>query len=201
MKKALSVMAIGLASALIAGCGSSSSPSAGAGATTATGSGGSAPAAAATSPAAGARVLPVAKNPIVNTSSAPGLEIAKVLVENNVSAQTGKTVSDHLEVSLKNTTTKPLSGLELYYTISDPQTGASEGYFTRLTGLVIDPGATKTVNFDDTAGADHYPVNKYSLYYTDKNALVVDVTASAPGLKVATFTVKKDAGGAEAGVE
>ena len=138
---------------------------------------------------------------IVNTSSAPGLEIAKVLVENNVSAQTGKTVSDHLEVSLKNTTTKPLSGLELYYTISDPQTGASEGYFTRLTGLVVDPGATRTVNFDDTAGADHYPVNKYSLYYTDKNALVVDVTASAPGLKVATFTVKKDAGGAEAGVE
>ena len=201
MKKALSLMAIGLAAALIAGCGSSSSPSAGAGSTPATGSGGSSPPATATSPAAGARVLPVAKNPIVNTSSAPGLVVTKVLVENNVSAQTGKTVSDHLEVSLKNTSAKPLDRLELYYKISDPKTGASEGYFTKLTGLVIDPGATRTVNFDDTVAADHYPVNKYSLFYTDKNALVIDVTASAPGVKAATFTVKKDAGGAEAGVE
>ena len=57
------------------------------------------------------------------------------------------------------------------------------------------------MHFDNTGKTDHYPVNKYSLYYNDKNALVVDVAASSPTVKVATFTVNKDAGGAEAGVE
>lgn len=77
----------------------------------------------------------------------------------------------------------------------------SEGYYATLRGFTIKPGATRVVQFDDTGKPDHYPVNKYSLYYTDKNALTVDVTAAAAGVKQATFTVKKDSGGAEAGVE
>lgn len=193
MKKILMLAAVGLTAAAVAGCGGGSSP--GAAGSTAT------PSATTTSQASGAAVLPVAKNPIVNTSTTPGLTVTKVLVENNVDPATGKAVGDHLEIALKNSSAKPVDQVAVYYAISDAKTGASEGYYAKLTGVTIDPGATRVINFDEKVAVDHYPVNKYSLYYTDKNALVIDVTASAPGFKPATFSVKKDAGGAEAGVE
>ena len=188
--------AIALTVAAASGCGGSGSSSAS-----------STPAPTTTAPTntsssgSNAQVLPVAKNPISNTSTAAGLTITKVLVENNVSPDTGKAVDDHLEIALKNTSTKPLDNVAIYYKITDKAKGATEGYYTKLNGLTIDPGTTSVVHFDNTGVAYHYPVNKYSLYYTDKNALVIDVTASSPTVKVATFTVKKDAGGAEAGVE
>jgi len=193
---ALALVAIALTVAAASGCGGSGSSSAS-----------STPAPTTTAPTntsssgSNAQVLPVAKNPISNTSTAAGLTITKVLVENNVSPDTGKAVDDHLEIALKNTSTKPLDNVAIYYKITDKAKGATEGYYTKLNGLTIDPGTTSVVHFDNTGVAYHYPVNKYSLYYTDKNALVIDVTASSPTVKVATFTVKKDAGGAEAGVE
>lgn len=189
MTKAVALIAtLGLASAAVTGCGGSSTPAAS----------GTAPGAA---KPASKRILPVAKNPISAPGTASGLTISRVLVENNVSPDTGKAVDDHLEVVLKNAGAKPLDQLELYYSINDPAKKLSEGYYTKLAGVTIAPGASRTVNFDDTGAKGHFPVNKFSLYYTDKNALVVDVTASSPGLKPATFTVKKDSGGAEAGVE
>ena len=192
----LVLTAIGLTVALASGCGGDQSSSASSTPTSTT----TTP--ATTTPAAGTDVvLPVATNPISNTSTATGLTITKTLVENNVSADTGKAVDDHLEIALENTSTKPLDRLEVYYTITDKAKGATEAYYTRLAGLTIAPGATRIVHFDNTGATDHYPVNKYSLYYTDKNALIVHVTASSPNVKLATFTVKKDAGGAEAGVE
>lgn len=202
MRKIVPLIVLGLTTAVVAaGCGSSgtsSTPSAG-------GSGGApasgAPAAAGGSSAGGKAVLPVPKNPIANTSTAAGLTVTKVLVENNVDPATGKGTDDHLEVALKNTGAKPLTGVEVYYLISDPKTKATEGYYAKLDAVTIAPGATEVVNFDNTGRPGHVPVNKYSLYYTDKNALTIDVTASASGVKPATFTVKKDAGGAEAGVE
>jgi len=147
------------------------------------------------------QVLPVARNPISNTSTAAGLTITKVLVENNVAADTGKAVDDHLEIALRNTSAKPLDQLAIYYSIADQTTGTKEGYYTKLNGLTIRPGTTRIIHFDNTGKTDHYPVNRYSLYSTDKNELRVDVTASSPTAKIATFTVNKDAGGAEAGVE
>ncbi len=199
IKKAVPLMAIGLSAALVAGCGGSSSSAISAASTPVIST---APGTSAPAPTGGTtRVLPVAKNPITNAATAPGLTITKALVENNVSPETGKGVADHLEVALKNSGTTPLTGVEIYYLISDPTTKASEGYYAKLADFTIDPGATRTAHFDTTGAKDHYPVNKFSLYYTDKNALTVDVTASATGVKPATFTVKKDAGGAEAGVE
>jgi hypothetical protein len=127
--------------------------------------------------------------------------VTKALVENNVSPANGKVVDDHLEVALKNTGAKPLDQLSVYYKITDPKKKVSEGYFAKLDGFTIKPGETRVVHFDNTGVKDHYPVNKYSLYYTDKNALVVDVMASSPTAKPATFVVKKDSAGAEAGVE
>jgi hypothetical protein len=120
-----------------------------------------------------------------------------VLVENNVAPDTNQVVADHLEITLKNTSAKPLDQLGVYYKITDPKKGVSEGYYAKLNGFTLAPGTTRVVHFDQTAGKDHYPVSKYSLYYTDKNALVLDVMASAPGVKPATSSVKKDAGGPE----
>ena len=190
VRRALPLATIGVvAVALASGCGGGGSPA-----------GSGSPAGTTTSTASG-RVLPVPKNPISNTSQAPGLTITKALVENNVSPETGKGVSDHLEIALENTSAKPLGGIGVYYKITDPTKQVSEGYYSKLDGFTIEPGTTRVAHFDQTGAKDHFPVNKYSLYYTDKNALVVEVTASAPNVKPATFTVKKDAGGAEAGVE
>lgn len=190
VRRVLPLATIGVvAVALASGCGGGGSSAS---------SGG--PASTASSSASG-RVLPVPRNPISNTSQAPGLTITKALVENNVSPETGKGVSDHLEIALKNTSTKPLDQMGVYFKITDPTKKVSEGYYTKLAGFTIEPGTTRVAHFDQTGAKDHFPVNKYSLYYTDKNALVVDVMASSPSVKPATFTVKKDSGGAEAGVE
>lgn len=174
---------------LASGCGGSGSPS-----TSAT------PASTSGSGVSGA-VLPVDKNPISNNSTAPGLTITKVLVENNVSPDTGKPVDDHLEIGLKNTSSKPLDHFSVYYEFVDNVAGSSEGYFAELGGLVIDPGATEVVNFDNTGAPGHYPENEFSLFHTSKNALDVNVEVSSPGAKPATFTVQKDSASAEAGVE
>jgi hypothetical protein len=148
-----------------------------------------------------AQVLPVKDNPISNDATAKGLAITKALVENNVSAETGKDVPDHLEVALKNTSSKPLEPVEVYYKIVDDTKGVSEGYHAKLDGFRIEPGKTRVAHFDETDAEDHYPVNKYSLYYTDKNELFVEVTASAPGVQPATFKVRKDAADAEESAE
>jgi hypothetical protein len=181
IRKSVALLAIGATVVAASGCGGGS-----ASATT-----------SATAPPASTQVLPIAKNPISNPSKAAGLTITKTLVENNVEAGTNKAVDDHLEITLKNSSAKPLGQVAVYFKITDPTKGVSEGYYTQLEGLTIAPGATRVVHFDQTGAKDHYPVNKYSLYYTDKNALVVDVMASAAGVQPATSTVKKDAGGPE----
>lgn len=194
LKRALPVLAISATILAVTGCGSSSSST-----TSATSAAGTP--AAATTTSGSTSVLPVAKNPISNPATAAGLTITKALVENNISPTNGKTVDDHLEFVLKNTSAKPLDQIEVYYKITDPSKGTSEGYHTVLKGISVKPGATQVVHFDNTGAPGHFPVNKYSLYYLDKNALTVDIVASAKGVKPATFTIKKDAGGAEAGVE
>jgi hypothetical protein len=166
-----------------AGCGgSSNSTGSGAGTTTTTGA---------------AQVLPVQTNPIHNASTAPGLRIDSVLVENNVDPATKKAAADHLEIQLENTGQKALSGLEVYYEFVDPKTGDHEGYDQKLGSLSIAPGAKLTVHFDDTGAPNHFADNPYSLYHTSKNALQVKVTVSADGAAVQTKSLKKDAGGAE----
>jgi len=182
------VVALGLAAPVAAGCGGDGNEPQSADAAAGGGS-------------SGARVLPVAKNPIRTNGAAPGLTITGALVENNVSPETGKDVPDHLEVRLKNTSAKPLDDIEIYYKIRDETKDVSEGYHMKLEDFVIRPGATRVAHFDDTGEKDHYPVNEYSLYYTDQNELFVDVMAAAPGAKPATFTARKDAASAEAGVE
>lgn len=168
---------------VVAGCGGDSSTSTGAVSTTTT--------------KGTSQVLPVKANPIHNTSTASGLHIDSVLVENNVDRATNNDVADHLEIELANTGKNPLRRLEVYYEFTDATAGDHEGYYRKLDGLSIAPGAKLTVHFDDTGGRGHYPDNAYSLYHSSKNALDVKVTVSAQGAAVQTKSLKKDAGGAE----
>jgi len=157
------------------------------------------PTSSSTAPGGGSsQVLPVTTNPITNTSTAQTLNIDSVLVENNVDPATGKTGSDHLEIALKNTGATTLSGFEIFYTFTDRTTKASESYDAKLpSSFTIAPGKTRVAHFDDTGLTDHFPVNKFSLYATSKNALDVKVIVSADGAAVQTATIKKDKGGPE----
>lgn len=142
-------------------------------------------------------VLPVASNPITNTSTAPGLKIDQVLVEDNVDPETGKDAADHLEIALSNESDQELSGFVVYYEITDLTTEAKEGYCSVLTGFTIPAGEQRSVHFDSTGAEDHFPDNEFSLYHSSLNEMQVDVTVSADDVAPQTATVKKDAGGDE----
>lgn len=145
----------------------------------------------------GGPVLPVASDPIMNTSTKPGLEITGIMVENNVDPATKKDLSDRLQMTFVNTSSSTLSDLEAYYDMTDSKTHKSEGYYQKLTGLTIVPGASQTIYFDTESGPGHYPENIYSLYRTSPNEVVIDVKVSAPGYAPATAQVKKAVGTGE----
>lgn len=136
------------------------------------------------------------KNQIQNTASAEGFIIQAITVENNADS-TGKTVGDHLELTLKNNAGKDLTGFEVYYTITDQSTNKKEGYYKKLTSFTLKNGETQHVNFDNKQGDGHFTANKNSLYYTSSNKLLFDVMVSTPGYKVQTAQAAKAAGGAE----
>jgi hypothetical protein len=177
---------------------SSTTAAAAAGAsTTAAAAGASTTAAGAGATTAGGPVLPVTANPITNSATAMTLSIDSVLVENNVDGS-GKTTSDHLEIALTNSGTTDLTGFEVFYTFTDPSTATTESYYAKLPDTFSIPaGGSRVAHFDDSGAVDHFPVNKYSLYYTDTNALDVTVMVSAKGAAPQTLTIKKDAGGPE----
>ncbi len=188
--------------ATLAACsGSSSSTPTTQAATNAGGSTASNPAdttgAGGTTAPAGGPVLPVTDNPISNTSTVQALKIDSVLVENNVDSS-GKAASDHLEIALTNTGTNELTAFEVFSTFTDPTTSVTENYYTKLpTDFTIPAGGQRIAHFDNTGAPDHFPVNEFSLYYTDANALDVTVTVSATDAAVQTTTLQKDAGGPE----
>lgn len=176
---------LAIAGLLLAGCSATTTPPTG-------------DAGTAGSTSSAITVLPVPSDPIVNASTQEGLTISSVLVENNVDPATGKDAPDHLEIALANSLTTPLSTVEVYYTFTDPSTGDTEGYYADLgPGFTVPAGGERIVHFDGATGADHFPVNPYSLYATSTNALDVTVEVSAGGVAVQHAAVAKDAGGAE----
>ena len=150
------------------------------------------------SPVAGSsQVLPVASNPIVNTSTQQGLEIVSAMVENNVDPATNKDIADRLQITLKNSSNETLSDLEVYYEMTDTTTQQSEGYYQKLDGFSLAPGAEGTVFFDNEAGAGHYPENKFSLYRTSANEVTFSIEVSAAGYAPAMGQAVKDVGTGE----
>jgi nitrogen regulatory protein PII-like uncharacterized protein len=142
-------------------------------------------------------VLPVKANPIQNTSEAAGLVITSVAAEDNADPVTNKPIADRLQITLKNTSTKQMSNLEIYYEMKDVKTGQQEAYYQALTGLQLAANESKTIYFDNESGAGHYPENKYSLYRSSQNEVDFTIQVSAPGFKIAPATTKKSAGTGE----
>ena len=139
-------------------------------------------------------------NPIQESSTTQGFTISGLLVENNEDAN-GAGVPDHLELKVTNTGTADLTNFDIYYTITDKDTGAIQGYYRMLPGFTVAPGETKDIHFDNTGQPDHYNWNPNSAFFTDPNGLTVAVTLHAPGLAPQSGSVDKDPAGAEGGVE
>ena len=180
-----------LAAIALTGCSSASST------TPAQPAGSSAAAAPAASAAPAGVVLPVASNPIVNTATAPTLEITYSMVEDNVDPATGKAIDDRLQLTLKNTGTAPLDGLEVYYEMTDVVTGQTEAYYQKLDGVTIPAGQETTVYFDNKTDPGHFPENQFSIYRSSTNEVDFAIQASAPGAKIATATAVKATGTGE----
>jgi hypothetical protein len=151
----------------------------------------------ASSAAGSTQVLPVAQNPIVNTSTKEGLQIVSAMVENNVDPATNKDLSDRLQFTVKNTSSETLSDLEVYYQMKDTTTQKTEGYYQKLNGFSLAPGAEGTVYFDNETGAGHYPEDTFSLYRTSANEVVFSIEVSAPGYKPAIGEAVKAVGTGE----
>jgi hypothetical protein len=141
-----------------------------------------------------------ADNPIKETSTQPGLQINSILVENNVDAHGGG-APDHLELTVANTAVTDLTNFEVYYTIKDLAANEVQAYYRSLPGFTLKPGETRSLHFDNTGQPDHFSVNPNSIYYTDQNQLMVDVTLHAKGFAPQTASVKKDASDAETGTD
>ncbi len=142
-------------------------------------------------------VLPVSSDPIVNTATAPTLSITYAAAENNIDQTTNKNIADRLELTLKNTGTTPLTGFEVYYTMTDTKTGKSEAYYEKLTGLFLSAGQSSTVYFDNKTDPGHYPENTFSIYRTSNNQVDFAIQVSATGAKIATATATKSPGTGE----
>jgi hypothetical protein len=194
-----------LAAITVSGCSSAASSSPASAAATSAAATSAAPASAASAPAASAPaasapagiVLPVAANPIANTATAPTLAITYAAVEDNVDPATGKAIDDRLQLTLKNSGSTPLTGIEVYYEMTDVVTGAKEGYYQKLDGLTIPAGQDATVYFDNKTDPGHYPENQFSIYRSSTNEVDFAIQASAPGAKIATATAVKATGTGE----
>ena len=136
-------------------------------------------------------VLPVDANPIVNSATDQSLQVTYAAVEDNVDPATGQPIDDTLELTLTNTGSVPLTGLEVYYEMTDVTTGAMEGYYQALDGVTIPAGQETTVFFDNQSGVGHYPDNKFSLYRTSTNEVDFAVQVSANEAAIATAAAIK----------
>jgi hypothetical protein len=142
-------------------------------------------------------LLPVTTNQIANSSTAPGLSIINAMAENNVDPSTKQPIADRLQITVKNSSAKPITGVEVFYTMTDATTKQAESYYVPLTGLTVASGAAVTVYFDNQTSANHFPENKFSLYRSSKNKVDFAIEVSAQGLAVATATAVKGAGTGE----
>jgi len=140
-----------------------------------------------------------ASNPIVESSATKGFTINSVVTENNVDAA-GAAADDHLELTVTNTSkTNITSGWDLYYSLTDTTTAEVQSFYLPLPGFSLKAGKTAHLHVDTSGAPGHFRADPNSSYYTGKDALMVEATLHAKGFVPQTASVKKDAGGAEAG--
>ncbi|CAN5344652.1 hypothetical protein BH11ACT4_BH11ACT4_15950 [soil metagenome] len=143
-------------------------------------------------------VLPVNSNPIVNTSTVPGLTIVSAAAENNLDPVSKAAIKDRLQVEVHNASKSTLTSFEIYYVMTDATTGQSEAYYQALTGFTLAAGATSTLSFDSESGVGHFPENAFSIYRSSKNQVDFTIEVSAAGVQVAKATATKGSGAGDA---
>ena len=141
-------------------------------------------------------VLPVDANPISNQAVHPDLEVVSAAVEDLVDPSSGQAIDDRLMLTLHNNGSQELSDFEVFYSMADAVTGATESYYQRLDGFVLPAGAEDYVYFDNKTDPGHYPENQFSLYRSSVNQVDFSIMVSANGSGVAqAITVKSEGTG------
>jgi hypothetical protein len=136
-------------------------------------------------------------NPLDMTGAPATFAIKEALVENNYDPAAKADATDHLELLVTNSGTTDLSGLSIYYSITDADTGQVEGTFRTLDGFTVPAGGEARIHFDDAAMAGHFRANPNSIYITSQAAKTVTVVLKADGLAPVSVDIAKDKGGAE----
>ena len=149
------------------------------------------------SPSASTVVVPVTNNPISNSSTVPGLSILKAEAENNIDPVSGKAIPDRLMLHVQNSSASLASGFEVYYTMTDVVTKASESYYFKLDAFSIKAKSSEYLYFDNQPGFGHFPENKFSIYRSSTNEVRFTIELSAQGLKPVTSTAIKSKGTGE----
>ncbi|HNP16099.1 MAG TPA: hypothetical protein PKI99_06530, partial [Terrimesophilobacter sp.] len=137
-----------------------------------------------------------AADPTVAGGAAATYRLGEILVENNVDPATKKAVSDHLEIQVLNDGTKDLTGLTVFYTITDADSGAKESYIFRPQ-ITVPAGGEARINVDEGTAPGHLRANPNSIYVTSVAGKDITVSVQADGFAAVQGTVKKDPGGAE----
>ena len=137
-----------------------------------------------------------ATDPTVAGGAAATYRIGEVLVENNVDPATHKDAPDHLEIQVLNDGAANLSGLTVYYTITDADSGAKESYIYHPQ-VTVPAGGGARIHVDEGTAPGHLRANPNSLYVTSLAGKHVTVSVQADGFTAVQGTVEKDPGGAE----
>jgi hypothetical protein len=138
-----------------------------------------------------------APDPTVSGGAAAPFHIGEALAENNFDPVAKADAADHLELQLVNDTATDVTGLTVFYTFTDVDTGEAEAYAASLGALTIPANGELRVHFDDTGLPGHLRANPNSIYVTSQAAKHVTVSVQAAGYQPVVLGIEKDAGGAE----
>jgi hypothetical protein len=135
-------------------------------------------------------------SPIVEGGASATYRIGELLVENNYDPATRSDAPDHLEIQVFNDGASDLTALTVYYTITDADSGAMEGYIYRPE-VTVPAGGEARIHVDEGTAPGHLRANPNSLYVTSLAGKHVTVSVQADGFAAVQGTVEKDPGGAE----
>ena len=137
-------------------------------------------------------------NPLDSAGAPATYAVKEALVENNYDYGAKKDAADHLELLVTNSGSAALTGLSIYYSITDADTGKVDGTFRTLDGFSVPAGGEARIHLDDGAVAGHFRANPNSVYITSQAAKTVTFVLKADGFAPVSADVAKDKGGAEA---
>ena len=138
-----------------------------------------------------------APNPITATGADAPFAIKEALVEDNYDPAATADAPDHLELLVTNPGAAPLTGWQIYYSITDNDTGKVEATYRALDRFEVPAGGEARLHFDDGKIAGHFRANPNGIYTSSQAAKTFSVTLAAAGFTPLTVEIAKDAGGAE----